>query len=137
MSSTPHDIAGYPPPPQGFAHAASATGDRFVCLSGQVGSDESGQLVAGGLGAQVEQALVNVERGLDAAGASLEDLVRLRFYVVGWEPSMLEEFLAGGAAGFARLENMPRVAVTLIGVASLFTPDMLVEVEAEAVTAAA
>lgn len=135
MTVTSHDIPGYPPVAPGFAHAASAPAGRLVLLSGQTGADASGVLVEGGLSAQVEQALVNVGLAMEAAGGSISDVVRLRFYVVGWDPSKIEAFMAGGGAGMARLEKLPRTAVTVIGVQALFTPDMLVELEAEAVVA--
>ena len=134
MTITSHDIPGYPPIAEAFAHAASAPAGRLVLLSGQTGADASGSL-AEGLSAQVEQALVNVGLAVEAAGGSASDVVRLRFYVPGWDPSKIEEFMAGGAAALARLPGLPRTAVTVIGVQALFTPDMLVEVEAEAVLA--
>lgn len=65
----------------------------------------------------------------------MESLASLRVYVVGWEPSMLGELLAGGEAARARYP-WPPVPVTLVGVASLFTPEHLVEVEALAVVEA-
>ena len=70
---------------------------------------------------------------LEAAGGDVSHVVRLRFYVVGWDPSKIEEFMAGGGAAVAQLPGLPRTAVTVIGVQALFTPDLLVEVEAEAV----
>ena len=63
-------------------------------MSGQTGADASGSL-AEGLSAQVEQALVNVRLAVEAAGGAVSDVVRLRFYVPGWDPSKIEEFMAG------------------------------------------
>ena len=132
MTTTSFDIPGHPPLADGlFAHVASAEG-RLLLVSGQTGADASGT-VADGLAAQVERALLNVAAAVQAAGGEASHLVRLRFYVVGWSPAMIEDFMAGGGAALAQLPGLPRTAVTVIGVQALFTPDLLVEVEAEAV----
>lgn len=123
MTVTRHNIAGVAPP-QG-CHATAVRGSVIVHVSGQVGSDETGEIVAGGLAAQAERARLNVELALEAAGASVDDMVKATAYVVDWDPSKLEELARGG--------EFPDVALTLIGVQSLFTPDMLIEIEAVAV----
>jgi len=79
----------------------------------------------------MERALLNVALALEAAGASLDDLVKMTAYVVDWDPSMYEELVRGGAAARAK-RPYPEAALTLIGVASLFTPEMLVEIDAVA-----
>ena len=56
----------------------------------------------------------------------------LTSYVVGWDPSMFDELARGIAAAGAQRPH-PNPALTLIGVASLFTPEMLIEIEAAAV----
>ena len=120
------------PAPQGFSHSAIATGQRLIAVAGQVGTDDDGQVVPGGLAAQTERAMLNVGRVLETAGASEADLLKLTIYVVGWEPSMFEAFGAGMFAARAT-RPAPDVPVTLIGVASLFTPEHLIEIEALAV----
>ncbi len=131
MTVTLHNIAGFPAPAQG-SHATAARGDLIVHISGQVGTDESGEIVPGGLAAQTERALLNVALALEAAGARLDDLAKLTAYVVEWDASMLDELARGiGAAGAQR--SYPDVATTLIGVTSLFTPELRIEIEAVAV----
>jgi enamine deaminase RidA (YjgF/YER057c/UK114 family) len=120
------------PEPQGFTHVSIAGGDRMIHVAGQVGQDENGDIVEGGLAAQAERALLNLGRALDAAGASERDLVKITIYVVGWEPSMFEQLVAGLGAAQAQRPG-PEVPVTLVGVHSLFRPDMLVEIEGVAV----
>jgi enamine deaminase RidA (YjgF/YER057c/UK114 family) len=121
------------PEPQGFTHVSIARGERVIHVAGQVGQDEKGDIVPGGLAAQTERALLNLGGALEAAGARESDLVKVTIYVVGWEPSMFEQLAAGlGAAQAAR--PGPQVPVTLIGVQSLFQPDMLVEIEGVAVS---
>lgn len=129
---TRHNIAAQPPPPAGTCHVTASRGSRIVHISGQVGADENGTVVPG-LAAQTEYALRNVALAVEAAGARVSDLVHLRIYVVGWNQSMWDEFAAGARVAVER-RGLPEVSSTLLGVASLFTPEMLIEVEAVAVT---
>jgi enamine deaminase RidA (YjgF/YER057c/UK114 family) len=120
------------PEPQGFTHISIASGDRIVHLAGQVGQDENGEIVPGGLAAQAERALLNLGSALEAAGASESDLVKITIYVVDWDPSKFEELVSGLGAAQAQRPG-PEVPVTLIGVQSLFQPDMLIEIEGVAI----
>lgn len=133
MTVTPHNIAGRAEPPPGFSHATVAQGSRTVHIGGQVGTDESGAVVPGGLAGQTERALLNLGLALDETGATQADLASMRLYVVNWDPSMLEDLGRGAAAAGAQLGTPGTPAVTLIGVSSLFTADMLIEIEAVAV----
>ncbi|MFJ5047180.1 RidA family protein [Streptomyces sp. NPDC098077] len=123
--------ANTPPPAEGFSHATRARGD-LVHISGQVGVDQTGAVVPGGLAAQVEQALLNLCRCLEAAGGQASDLVSVRFYVVNWSAELFGELMAGGQAA-GRKHSFPELAVTLVGVAGLFTPEHLIEVDGVAV----
>src|SRR5688572_10548711 len=62
MTVTFHNIAGTDAP-FGYHHATAARGTTIVHVSGQPGVDEHG-VVAGGLAAQTEQAMVNVAKAL-------------------------------------------------------------------------
>jgi enamine deaminase RidA (YjgF/YER057c/UK114 family) len=119
------------PDPQTHHHVSIARGDRMIHMSGMVGYDESGK-AADGLAAQAERAARNVAAGLATAGATPDDLVKLTIYVVGWDQSMLPE-LGQGLYAAVDDEPWPRVPITLIGVASLFEPELLIEIEATAV----
>lgn len=133
MTITRHNIAGIPAP-QGYSHATAARGSRIIHISGQVGTDESGAVVPGGLAEQTARAIQNVALALAAADASMADLVKVTFYVVNWHPGLYEELARGSAIAHGPSGN-PNVALTLIGVAALFTPELLIEVEAVAVAA--
>lgn len=124
------------PVPGFYAQLAVATGSRTVYLSGQVARDATGQPVgAGDLAAQVEQALLNVATGLAAVGGSFDDVAKLTLYVVDWTPDELAALGEGVGRAAARLGVDPTEAVTLISVAGLSEPDLLVEVDATAVLA--
>ena len=100
----------------------------FVHVSGTTATDEHNEIV--GLGdpyVQARQTLRNVEAALRSAGARLEDVVRTRIFVT--DISHWEE--VGRAHG--EIFGQIRPATTLVEVSSLVQPEMLVEIEAEAV----
>lgn len=124
------------PQPEHYVQAAVATGSRTVYLSGQVARDADGNPVgAGDLAAQVEQAYSNVATALAAVGGGFDDVAKLTVYVVDWSEDKLAALGAGVARVAERLGVDPRKPITLLGVASLGEPDLLVEVEAVAVLA--
>jgi enamine deaminase RidA (YjgF/YER057c/UK114 family) len=88
---------------------------------------------AGDLAAQVEQAMRNVAAAITATGGSFADVAKLTIYVVDWDPSKLADLGAGVGRAAAALGFDPTKAVTLLGVATLTEPDLLVEIEATAV----
>lgn len=122
------------PQPEHYAQLAVASGSRTVYLSGQVARTADGHPVGpGDLAAQTEQALLNVGTALAGAGAGFDDVAKLTIYVVDWEPSKLAAFGEGVGRAAARLGRDLTKPVTLLGVAALGEPDLLVEVEAVAV----
>ena len=122
------------PVPTVYAQLSVATGSRLVHLSGQVARDADGAPVGSGdLAAQVEQAYANVATALAAVGGSFDDVAKLTLYVVDWSG----EKMAGLGAGVMRAAQQLGLdlikPVTLIPVAALGEPDLLIEVEAVAV----
>ncbi|PYF98948.1 Enamine deaminase RidA, house cleaning of reactive enamine intermediates, YjgF/YER057c/UK114 family [Georgenia satyanarayanai] len=116
-----------------YHHVAVATGTRHVHVAGQVGQDAEGVL-AEGLAGQVAQALRNVAVGLRAGGATFDDVVRLTVYVTDWEVERIADFMAGVQAVAEEVGlSLPMPAASLIGVSALYTPEILVEIEATAV----
>ena len=105
------DRAG--PPAGPFSAAVLGAGDS-VYLSGQVGDDPAtGRLVDGGVAAQTEQALRNLSAVLQAAGRSMDDVVRVGVYL----PDMGD--FATMNEVYARWFEPPYPARTTIGVAAL------------------
>lgn len=116
-------------PGPGFAHAVTVTG-TVAFVSGQVALDADGSLVgAGDLAAQTAQALRNLHGILVALGADWPDVVRFGWYVldagsVQTIRDVRDEFIGGPLGG------RPNPASTLVQVAALFRPELLVEVDA-------
>ena len=95
-----------------FSHAVR--GGELLYLSGQIGDDPAtGRLVPGGVAAQTEQALRNLATVLDAAGRTLDDVVRVGVYLTD-----MSTFAAMNEV-YARHFAQPYPARTTIGVAAL------------------
>lgn len=117
-----------------YRHVAVGTGTRFVHVAGQVAHMPNGGSVPDDLAGQVAQALRNVKRGLEAAGAEFDDVVRLTVYVTEWEASKMGDFMAGVESVSQEIGlQMPMPPASLIAVVQLFEPGVLVEIEATAV----
>lgn len=116
----------------GFSQAIETTGHtRVLRCSGQTPVDENGAPVhVGDLAAQFGKAVDNLETVLAAAEMTLANVVRLHVYVTDMEGTVAGAFR--GMADRLRAAGV-QPAVTLIGVTSLFSPEVMVEIEAEAV----
>lgn len=121
-----------PPGPAipGISQAMLIEGGRPLLLSGHVPFDATGKVSATDLAAQLDQVFQNIGATLQAAGVGFEAIARLTIYVRNYEPALLPTIRAVRDR-WINAERPP--ASALIGVASLFHPDVLVEVDAFAV----
>ncbi len=115
------DIAGY---------SRAVRVGPFIFVSGTAALDAEGKVVGqGNVRAQTIQALKNIEAALHKAGATLKDVVRTRIYMTNisdWESV---------ARVHGEFFHDIKPAATLIEANRLISPDILVEIEADAVLA--
>lgn len=115
----------------GFVQGHEVTGgQRVLYCAGQVSVDAEGKTMhAGDFRGQLNRTLDNLEQVLKGAGYGAADIVRLNIYTTD-----LDGFFANRSVLMERLVNAGgRYTSTLLGVARLARPDLLIEIEATAV----
>ena len=115
----------------GFSRAIGVSGaQRTIFCSGQTSTDDEGKPVhLNDMRGQIDQAMDNLETVLRESGAGLSDVVRLNYYTT--DVDLLLEAYDAVVGRLAEADCQP--ASTLLGVASLAFPELLVEIEVTAV----
>jgi 2-iminobutanoate/2-iminopropanoate deaminase len=117
--------------PLNFSQAVEVRNvQRTVYLAGQTSVDGDGNVLhATNMAAQIGQAFDNIETVLAKAGLTMANVVRLNYYTTD-----INAFFAASAVVGQRLASVPcKPAGVLLGVAALFHPDAMIEIEATAV----
>ena len=114
----------------GISQAMLVESARLLLLSGHVPFDETGKVVGDDLASQLDKVFANLLATLQAAGGDFSALARVTIYVRDYDPSQLPVIRAVRDRWIGK-ERPP--ASSLVGVASLFLPDVLVEIDAIAV----
>lgn len=104
---------------------------QSVSVSGTTAMTPSGLIGKGDPYAQTIQALKTIEAALKEAGASLSDIVRTRIYMAN-----IDQWQDVGRA-HGEIFGSIRPATTMVEVKRLIDPDMLIEIEADAIVSAA
>jgi len=113
-----------------FSHVITTTGGTLVHVSGQTARAADGKIIgAGDLKAQLHQAMERLKIALSAAGASFDDVIRRRVFVVDLKSSD-REIVVAVLAEYFTAEHPP--TSTLIGVTSLAQEGYLVEIDVTA-----
>ena len=115
--------------PVGYSHIAKVSKGTLIYLAGQVSSDASGKLVGeGNFEAQVEQVFGNLKLALEAAGATMADIVKMNIYLVAEVDQAEVPKLRAIRDRYVNVAKPP--ASTLVVVTRLARPGWLIEIEA-------
>ncbi|WP_331371322.1 RidA family protein [Sinorhizobium chiapasense] len=109
----------------GYSQITTVEPGRLAFVSGQVAWRPRGEPAPDGLAEQAELVVANAKAALDALGASPEDLVMVRLYLVDLTPERIEELMPHLRAMF----DGAQPSLTGVGVAALAAPDLQLEME--------
>ena len=116
--------------PSGFSQIVTVIGGTTIYISGQVAWDTERKFTATSFREEVWQAYGNLEVALEAAGATLDDVVSLRIYFVDYDD---DKGAVHQEAMLHFFDNERPPTSNWIGVAALASPIFSIEIEAVAV----
>ena len=122
------------PTPKSYHHLIVTEPERMIFLSGQVAFDSKRDIVGeNDVVAQTRQTMRNLKGAVEAGGGQISDIVQITTHVVDYDPKQLDG-ITGTIAEFFDPECLP--TNTLVGIMSLSTPGLLIEIGGIAVTSA-
>ena len=122
------DPDGLPAPIGPYSNVVTTPPGRLVFVAGQVALNADGEVVgAGDIVAQTRQVMENLRTGLEAAGATFADVVKVVNYITD------VDLFAQMAAVRKQYLVAPFPVSTLVEVSALMLPELLIEIEAIAV----
>ena len=113
----------------GYTQVTTSPPGEMIFMSGQVAWSRNGDPIPEALKDQSAIAVENVRKGLEAAGADPDNITAMRIYVVG----LTEENSAQAAGPVMKFFGGQAPCVTMIGVSSLASPELKIEIEVMAV----
>jgi len=114
------------PTPKSYHHAVTVEPGRMIFLSGQVAFDSDRIIVGkGNVVEQTRQAMRNLKSAVETGGGHISDIVQITTHVVNYDPTQLDD-ITGTIAEFFEPECLP--TNTLVGIASLSTEGLLIEI---------
>jgi isochorismate pyruvate lyase len=114
-----------------FAYCRAVRAGSQIFISGSAAVEPDGQVTPGGVGPQTARCLAIIEDALSDLGGRMSNVVRVRIYITD-----ISQFEATGEHLQAAFANSPPAA-TMVEVSGLVDPQMMVEIEADAIIDAA
>lgn len=122
------------PTPKSYHHVVTTEPGRMIFLSGQVAFDSDRNIVGeNDVVAQTRQAMRNLKAAVATGGGQISDILQITTHVVEYDPKQLDD-ITGTIAEFFEPKCLP--TNTLVGVSSLSTPGLMIEISGIAVTEA-
>jgi len=114
------------PTPKSYHHVVTTEPGKMIFLSGQVAFDSNREIVGeGDVVEQTRQVMRNLKSAVETGGGQISDIIQITTHVVDYDPSQLDE-ITGTIADFFKPECLP--TNTLVGIASLSTKGLLIEI---------
>ena len=120
------------PTPKSYHHVVTTEPGRIIFLAGQVAFDSNRSIVGkNDVVAQTRQAMRNLKAAVEIGDGKISDIVQITTHVVDYDPAQLDD-ITGAIAEFFEPECLP--TNTLVGISSLSTEGLLIEIGGIAVT---
>ena len=122
------------PTPKSYHHVITSEPGRMIFLSGQVAFDSDRNIVGeNDVVAQTRQVMRNLKAAVETGGGQISDILQITTHVVDYDPKQLDD-ITGTIAEFFEPKCLP--TNTLVGVDSLSTTGLMIEIGGIAITEA-